>query len=81
MRPSTEPSKNGWYFVYMPMEANWAPQSSQYGVSEWWAGPEEGTPVLGLAWGALPIQQNKSKRKRDQSSSESRETVLITVPF
>lgn len=38
-------------------------------------------PVLGLAGVALPARHNESEKKGEQSSSESRETVLITVPF
>lgn len=35
-------------------------------------------PVLGLAGVTLPAWHNESERKGEQSSSESRETVLIT---
>lgn len=44
---------------------------------QWQVGREEGMPVLGLAGVTPPARHNESERKGEQSSSESRETILI----
>lgn len=72
------------YFVRVPVEANGAPQKSRCEPpppSDRLGERRGCVPALELVGGTLPEQHNKSGREGEQSSSKSRKTILIPVPF